>query len=285
MPVLGRDIALAVLAAFIWGATFPITRAGLDETPPLLFAALRFAAAALFIVVVPRPKVPWRWLLAVGCLFGVGQFGFLFVAMENGIPPGLASLLVHTQALFTIAIAWVIFSERLNRRQWLAITLAATGLLVMILDRASPINLFGFALALLAGCCGAGGNNVLKLLGDADKVGVAVWMSVAAPIPLLVLSVLFDPGTLTANLAAVGWQTAAAVAYSAVLATIAGFAIWGILLTRYPASTVAPFFLLVPVFGIGLSVILLNEMLSPLRLLGCGLVFAGLLVTISYSTR
>ena len=283
--MLRHDIGLALLAAFIWGATFPITRAGLDETPPLLFAALRFAAAALFIVVIPRPKVPWRWLLAAGGLFGVGQFGFLFVAMENGIPPGLASLLVHTQALFTIAIAWLIFSERFNRRQWLAITLAATGLLVMILDRASPVNAFGFALALIAACCGAGGNNVLKVLGNVDKVGVAVWMSVAAPIPLLILSMLFDPGTLITNLAAVGWTTVAAVTYSALLATIAGFAIWGSLLTRYPTSTVAPFFLLVPVFGIALSVILLDETLSPLRLLGCGLVFFGLLVTLSRGTH
>ena len=84
-------------------------------------------------------------------------------------------------------------------------------------------------------------------------------MSLVAPLPLMALSAAFDPGTLGANLANIGLATVAAVAYSALLATIAAFAIWGRLLTNYPASAVAPFFLLVPVFGISLSVLLLGE--------------------------
>ena len=149
-----------------------------------------------------------------------------------------------------------------------------------LVDRANPVSLVGLGLILLAAFCGAAGNNVLKHLGPADKIGVAIWMSLAAPLPLIVLSVAFDPGVLSANLANIGWVTVTAVAYSALLATIAAFAIWGRLLTHYPASAVVPFFLLVPVFGISLSVLLLGESFTTLRLLGGGFIFAGLMVTV-----
>ena len=64
---------------------------------PAAFAALRFgltAFPALFFV--PRPDVRWRVVIAVGLFIGVGQFGVLFVAMNTGLPAGLASVLTET---------------------------------------------------------------------------------------------------------------------------------------------------------------------------------------------
>ena len=130
-----RDLILAVLAALIWGATFPVTAVALDETPPLFFACLRFVGAAAFIAMIPRPQVPWSALLWAGLLLGAGQYGFLFVSMTQGISPGLASLLVHTQAIFTIIIAMVVFSEPLRWRQAAAIGLALCGLGLLAADR------------------------------------------------------------------------------------------------------------------------------------------------------
>ena len=274
-----RHIILAVLAALIWGATFPVTEAALQTTPPLLFAALRFSCAAVFVLVVPFPKASWLALIAAGLLLGAGQYGFLFVAMANGVPPGLASLLVHTQAFFTIIIALLVFREGVNLRQLVAIGLAVAGLGLLAMERDEGTTLFGLALVLVAALCGAAGNNVLKSLSKADMLGVAVWMSLAPPLPLLGLSAAFEgPQGLLENLANIGWVALAALAYSALLATVAAFAIWGRLLASYPASQVAPFFLLVPVFGIGLSVLLLGESFSAGKVMGSLLIFGGLLL-------
>lgn len=278
MSMTARDFALAVGAALIWGATFPISAIALESTPPIYFAFLRFVCAAAFVIVIPRPAVPWPVLIGLGLLLGAGQFGLLFVSMTNGVPAGLASLLVHTQAFFTILIAMVIFAERLNRRQILALALALAGLACLVADRAQHGALLGLVFIIMAALCGAAGNNVLKSLGKVDMLGVAVWMSLAAPLPLLALSLLLEAdGSVSALLAsAVSWEVFGAVVYSAVLATVLVFALWGRLLVTYSAATVAPFFLLVPVFGMGLSALVLGERLSELQLGGAVLIFAGL---------
>lgn len=281
MQMKGRDVLMATSASLIWGATFPISALALESTPPIFFAFLRFLGAAAFVVLVPRPAVSWPVLLVLGALLGAGQYGFMFVSMTQGISAGLASLLVHTQAFFTIVIAMLFFAERLRARQAGAIGLALAGLACLVANQAEIGALGGIVLILAAALCGAAGNNVLKGLGQVDMLGVAVWMSVAVPLPLLALSVLLEaPGSPDGLLATITWQTAGAVAYSAILATVVVFSIWGRLLVTYPAATVAPFFLLVPVFGMSLSALVLGERLSALQQAGALLIFCGLVAAL-----
>ncbi len=277
MTLSPRDFLLAVLAALIWGATFPISAIALQSTPPIFFAFLRFLCAAVFVLMIPRPAVAWSKLILLGLLLGAGQYGFMFVSMTEGISAGLASLLVHSQAFFTILIAMIVFGERLHRRQGAALALALSGLAFLAVDRGESGALAGLFLILIAALCGAAGNNLLKSLGKVDMLGVAVWMSLAAPLPLLLLSLMLETiGSPQRLLHTISWEVAAAVAYSAVLATVLVFAIWGRLLTRYPAAQVAPFFLLVPVFGMTLSALTLGERLSALQIVGVLLIFFGL---------
>ncbi|MES0885009.1 EamA family transporter [Roseibium sp. SCP14] len=276
-----RDVVAAVFAAFIWGATFPISALALESTPPIFFTFLRFFCAALFVVTIARPRVSWWKLTLAGLLLGAGQYGLMFTSMAMGLPAGLASLLVHTQAFFTILIAMAVFSERLDGRAAFAVLLALAGLACLILDRSDASALEGIGLILLAALCGAGGNIVLKSMGQVDMLAVVVWMSLMSPIPLGILSLLLESnGDPLSLFAKVGWMTAFAVAYSALLATIVVFTIWGRLLVKYDASNVAPFFLLVPVFGISLSAVILGERLTTFQMTGAGLIFCGLALTL-----
>ena len=243
----------------------------------MFFTCLRFLAAAGFLFFVPRPAVPWPKLVALGLLLGAGQYGFLFLAMTHGISAALASLLIHSQAFFTIVIAMLVYQERLRRYQLAAMALALAGLGCLVVNRAEAGSFAGLLFVLLGALSGACGNNLLKSLGRVQMLGVAVWMSLAVPLPLFFLSLIFESGGAPLRLSeSISWTTLAAVAYSAVVATLLCFAIWGRLLVTYSAAKVMPFFLLVPVFGIILSVRLLGETLSGLQIAGCVLIFAGL---------
>lgn len=272
-----RSIMLAVIAAFIWGATFPFSALALEETPPLFFTFLRFLAAGAFIIIVPRPKMTWRYIAFLGVLLGAGQYGLMFFAMANGFPAGLASLLIHTQAFFTVIMAMIFFRETPGVRHAIAGAVALAGLLVLVSAQSETGTAAGLALILFGAVCAAGGNMILKSLGGANPLHVAVWMSAAASIPLLLLSLIFETGgNLPGTIAAMTWKTAVAVLYSALLATVLVYTIWGRLLVQHTAALVAPFFLLVPVFGISLSWLFLGESLSVLQATGCVLIFAGL---------
>src|SRR5205807_1032107 len=91
----------ALLVAVIWGLAFVATRIGLDDLTPPQLAAARFLIAAFPVVVLARPRVAWPALIAVGLTLFAGQFILQFFGIAGGMPPGLASIVVQTQALFT----------------------------------------------------------------------------------------------------------------------------------------------------------------------------------------
>lgn len=266
--------------ALIWGATFPISAIALEDTPPVFFTFLRFLCAATFILWVPRPQIGWKTLTLLGLLLGAGQYGFMFVAMSQGMPAGMAAVLVHTQAIFTVLIAIAFLQERPTGRTYLTIGIAGAGMALLFLDRAQGGAVLGFLLMIVAALCGASGNVVLKTLGKVEMISVVVWMSVVPLAPLALLSLYLEGSSNALSLLnTISWKAVAAVGYSAIFATILVYVIWGKLLVRYATAQVAPFFLLVPMFGLGLSAWVLGEELSPLQLTGSALIFSGLVLS------
>ena len=113
-----RDILAAVAVAVVWGLTFIAIKVGVAETTPLTLSGLRFVFAALPVVFFVRPpKAPLGIVALYGLFIGVGQFGLLFVAIRQGFPVGLASLVIQLQAFFTIFLAWALMRERPRRAQ------------------------------------------------------------------------------------------------------------------------------------------------------------------------
>src|SRR5918997_6685330 len=112
-----RHVAIATLVAVIWGVNFVVIHVGLDSFPPLLFAGLRFSLVALALPFVPRPGVPIKYVVAVGVFLSAGQFGLLFVGIDQGMPAGLASLVLQLQAAFTVGLAVIFLGERPKRSQ------------------------------------------------------------------------------------------------------------------------------------------------------------------------
>lgn len=274
-------LLLAVLVAAVWGVNFVVIEVGLDHMPPLLFSALRFAAAALPAVFwVRRPAVAWRWIVAVGVVLGVCKFGLLFIGMEAGMPAGLSSLVLQSQAVFTALIAAVVLHERPGRVRSAGMAVAVAGVVVAALDEGISGTALGFALVIGSAVFWGISNVLTRIAAPQDALGFMVWVSLVPILPLTVLSLLVDgPAADLAALRGMGWSGAGAVAYVAWGATLFGFGVWGFLLRRYPASQVAPFSLLVPVFGMSSAALLLGEGIGPLRWLAALLLVAGVALT------
>jgi O-acetylserine/cysteine efflux transporter len=271
---------LAVLATILWGFTFVAIKVGLGEFPPLLFAALRFMVVALpAMIFVPRHGIPWRWIIAVGLAMGAFQYGLLYIGMEQGMPSGLSSLIIQSQALFTLLLSTWILQDVPRRQQWLGVGLALAGMTTIALDRGGNTPLLGLLLVVGAAASWAMGNICIKMAKVANGFRLFAWMSVVPPIPLLTLSALFESGQWAAlrSLTPLG---IGAILYTSLVASLLCFGFWAFLVQRYSPNRVAPFSLLVPIFGLLFSVTLLNDTLSRIEMVGAGLVFAGLCLTI-----
>lgn len=277
-----KDLLLALLVIVVWGLNFVVIKVGLHGMPPMLMGALRFMLAAFpAILFVRRPQVPLRWMLAYGMTISVGQFAFLFYAMYVGMPAGLASLVLQSQAFFTLFFAALFLGERLRGSNLFGLLVAASGLVLIGLQGGQAMTLAGFALTIAAASMWALGNVVTRKLGKVNLVGLVVWGSLIPPLPFLALSLWLEgPELISQSLRTFSLDSLLVLAYLAFGATILGYGLWSRLLSRYPASQVAPFSLLVPVVGISSSALLLGERLGSLQMVGAALVMAGLLINV-----
>ncbi|MFI1656253.1 EamA family transporter [Streptomyces sp. NPDC020472] len=279
-------IALAALVTAVWGVNFVVIEIGLDHFPPLLFSALRFLVAALpAVFLVGRPKVAWKWIVGVGLALGVAKFGLLFTGMDLGAPAGLSSLVLQVQAVFTALFAFAALGERPGRRKLAGMAVALAGIGVAAVDEGAAGSVTGFALVIAAAACWGVSNVLTRKAAPPDALNFMVWVSTVPVLPLLALSLLLEgPERDLAALRGLDWTGVGVIVYVAWITTVFGFGAWGWLLRRHPASSVAPFSLLVPVFGMSSAALFLGEGVSPLRWCAAALLVGGVALT-SFAPR
>src|SRR5690242_17360245 len=152
------DVSLAVLVAVIWGLAFVASRLALDELPPALMTALRFGIAAVPCLFVRKPKISWPLLIAISFTLFLGQFLAQAYGIAHGVPVGLSSVIVQSQALFTIALAALVLGERPSPVQTLGIAVAAAGLLMICGTVGYDFSVGAFAVLLISPISFAIGN-------------------------------------------------------------------------------------------------------------------------------
>ncbi|MGW0641392.1 EamA family transporter [Streptomyces badius] len=282
-----RHVALAVLVAALWGVNFVVIELGLDHFPPLLFSALRFLAAAVpAIFLLGRPSVAWKWVVGVGLVLGVGKFGLLFIGMDQGMPAGLSSLVLQVQAVFTALFAALALSERPGRIRVAGMAVALAGIAVAAVDEGAGGPVLAFVLVVGAAACWGVSNVFTRRAAPEDALTFMVWVSAVPVLPLLGLSLLFEgPDRDAEALAALDWSGVGIILFVAWVSTVFGFGAWGFLLRQYPASSVAPFTLLVPVFGMSSAALALGEEVSPLRWCAAALLVGGVALTSGVGLR
>lgn len=279
-----RDRLLAILVAICWGINFPATSIALEHFPPLFMVALRFGLLAVpTILLIPRPKVPLRWLLGVGAGIGIMQFAFLYLGMAAGMPSGLASLVLQASAPFTVLIAGVFLRERISGRQGIGIIVAVLGLAAIAVHRAQVAALLPILLTVCGALGWALGNVASRKAMAPNPLHLTLWMSVVPPIPMLVLALFVEgPSRIGYSLRTAftldALPSLLALMYIVLVATVVGYGIWTSLMAKYPSSTVAPFSMLVPVVGVLASWIAFGETIDLVEAIAGVCVVGGVLL-------
>jgi O-acetylserine/cysteine efflux transporter len=273
------DVFIAVLVAVIWGLAFVASRIALDEFSPELMTTLRFAIAAIPCLFVRRPDVSWPLLIAISFSLFLGQFLSQAFAIAHGVPVGLSSVIVQSQALFTIAFAAMLFSERPTRTQTIGIGIATVGLLMICGTVGYDFSISAFAILMISPVSFAVGNLLLRRAQDVRMFDLFAWLCLVAAVPLFAL-------TLVSNGPQPTWFALTHMSLTGLLCMLAlgglstsiAYWLWGRLLRDYPAAQVVPFALLVPFVGSAASSVVFGETFGPLRLAGMVTVVGGIAV-------
>lgn len=278
-----RDVAIAVFCAFAWGFSFVVIKIGLNTFPPLMFSAIRFFLAALPLVFFLRkPDVSWKIILGMGLALGVVKFTLLFVGLNIGASAGLASIVMQSQAFFTVILMALFYGIRPSRRQAVGLVIAFSGLAMIGVYSNTDAGSLGLAFVGLAGLAWAVSNLIMRQAGQIKMLNLMVWVCLVPPLPLAILSIIFEGTDASFNaIKNIDWSGMAAVLYVAYVATILAYAGWGRLIQKFGPNQVAPFSLLVPVFGMSTSAIILGETFGILQLIASLIVLAGIALVIS----
>lgn len=289
-----RDLLAALAVVVVWGLNFIAMRWGLESFTPFQLGAARYVFAALPLVFLVRmPRLHWRWVLAFGLFQGVGQFGFLFFALQLGMTTALASVLMQTQVFFTALFGFGVLRERPSRALVLGLLLAGLGLLCFGMSArgvqaGGATTLLGLLLTLCAAASWAASNIVSHLAQRAapgyDPLAFVVWSSVVPVLPFVLLSAATDPDASRwlqpaawVDLPLVAWLS---LAYLGWAATVLGYSLWTGLLKRHPANRVAPFSLGVPVVGMAAGLLVLGEVVTAWQWAGVGFVVLALVCVV-----
>jgi O-acetylserine/cysteine efflux transporter len=273
------DVLIAVLVAVIWGLAFVASRIALDEFSPELMTTLRFAIAAIPCLFVRKPDVSWPLLFAISLSLFLGQFLAQAFAIAHGVPVGLSSVIVQSQALFTIAFAALIFRELPTRMQTVGIAIATIGLLLICGTVGYDFSVAAFAVLMISPVSFAIGNLLLRRAQRARMFDLFAWLCLAAAIPLLALTLVSDgPQPTWHALSHMSLTGLACMLFLGAVSTSIAYWLWGRLLRDYPAAQVVPFALLVPFVGSAASSIVFGETFGPLRLAGMLTVVGGIAV-------
>lgn len=276
-----RDLILGVLVTVIWGSNFSVIEVGLRDVDPFLLTALRFAFTALpLMLFVRRPiNVPFSAVAMYGVLFGVGLWFVVNLSMSLGMSPGLSSLVLQFSAFFTLVLSAFAFKERIRMPQYLGMILAVAGLLLVIGFTQGTATTRGVLLVLLAALSWSVCNLLVKRYKPSDMLAFIVWSSAfSAPALLLLTWLVRGSAPFIALSHGVTLAATGSILFQAYVTTIFGYFIWNTLMKTYPAATVAPLSLLVPVSGIATSWLVFDEHFAPGVWCGIAIMLAGVVV-------
>jgi drug/metabolite transporter (DMT)-like permease len=278
-----------VLFVLLWSTGFIGARLGVPHAPPLVFLALRYAAVIVLMTLVafamrapwPRGREAWVNIGIAGLLIHGLYLGGVFIAISQGLPAGVTSLVVGLQPLLTAVVAAGWLGDRLGGRQWLGLALGFAGVALVVsrqLGGAASAGLTGSSLA-------AGGLPAAVLALLAITAG-ALWQKRRCPTFdwRTGLVVQFIPATLATALVAaltepmqVHWtgEFIFALAWLVLVLSLGAVTLLNTLIRAGTAVDSASLFYLVPPVTALLAWALFDERLTALSLAGMALAAVG----------
>ena len=275
-----KDIVIAISVALCWAFNLVVIKLTIQGISPLTFGCLRFIFVAFpLIFFIKRPNIPLGKLILIGLILGVAKFALMFKGLEKGISIGMCALTLQTQVIFTAIFSYFIFGYHLSKREIFGIFLALCGVAMLGFQTESASSFMGFILVLASALCWGLSNNISRTLKGVNILQLTVWMSLVPPIPYFLLSQAWEgPNVFFESLHQFGLKELAATAYIVIVATLFGLTGWTWLMRQHNPAKVSIYGLLIPVFSVFFGWLCLDEILNPLTLVACGIVFSGLVI-------
>ncbi len=272
----------AVLAT-LWGLSFPAIAVGLEELPPLLFAAFRYDVAAVLLLAVAVVRVDDWWprgrrnLLAIagGGVFMIAGNGLLFVGQQT-VPSGVAAILQGLVPIATSLWALLLLGERLSGAGAVGVCVGFLGVGFVI--QPDPSNLLAgdtvgrLIIVVQVTSVALGGVIVQRARPTIHRLSLTGWSMLVGAVILHLISLGVGEGQHVSDVTAIGFGM---VLYLGIFSTAIAFLIYFTILEEHGAFEAALVAYLVPIVATIAGVFVLGESIGLLTFVGFGFVALG----------
>ena len=281
-------ISMLVFCCFLWGLNQVAAKAAMPEVPALWQAALRSVFGAVLVWGWARWRgVPlfvrdstWRGGLLAGALFGA-EFLCIFIGLQYTTASRMVVFIYISPFVVALGMPFIARNERLSRLQMVGLLIAFAGVAWAFEEgfhapAAGPHQLFGDALGVGAGVLW--GATTLAIRGSRLSSAPAektLLYQLAVSAVILLTAVLFTGAKLPTTLSPLAWS---AMGFQIVVVTAFSYVLWFWLIAHYPATRLASFTLLTPVFGLVLGALLLGEAITLRLVIALLAVAAGIVL-------
>ena len=281
-------VTLLIVCCFLWGLNQVAAKAAMPEVPALWQAAIRSVAGALLVwgwarfrgmAIFARDGTGLGGLLA-GALFGA-EFLCIFIGLQFTTASRMVVFIYISPFIVALGMPFIARAERLSKPQMAGLLLAFAGVAWAFAEgftapAAGPHQLLGDALGVVAGVLW--GATTLAIRGSALSNASAektLWYQLAISGVLLVAAALAAGAPLPVSLSPLAWS---AMLFQVLIVTFVSYLVWFWLIRHYPATRLASFTLLTPVFGLVLGALLLNEPITLRLVVALAAVAVGIVL-------
>lgn len=281
----GWTEATLILMVCIWGLNFAVAKRALATFDPLAFNAVRYVLASLFVLFVLRrqgrlelpARIDWPRLLVLG-VFGNAIYQLAFIVGLNLTTAGSGSLMLAVMPVFVLALdVWG--GERHSARAWFgaAGSLVGVGLVSRAALRLEGTEaLLGNLLIIFAAAFWAlytqGSRPMIRRYGAVRTTAWTLWSGA------VIIFLMGIPSMLRQDWGAIDAVSWAGLLYSAFFSIGLAYLLWYRGVGRLGSSRTAIYSNLTPVVALAAGALWLGEAVTPLSLLGAGMVIGGVML-------
>ena len=270
MPL--KHLLILLFIAVVHGSAFPFTKLVLNESvPPILMASLRMGIVLILLIPFWRFKMPERKyvpsLIAFSISMGVMVYVFMTLALYHS--KIISPVIVGSQLAipFGILASAVMLGENISQKRWLLIFSAFIGIMIIFFDPKLVDNFLGLFYASLMALSFALAQVYSRRLRELDISLTNAFTGLFGFIILLVVSYFIEGDTIL-NIRSINLNSWLLISYQAIVVSLGAHLLMFYLYKFYTVGQIFPSYSLFPIFGIGLTFLIFNEIPTILFLVG-----------------
>jgi len=273
-----RDLLFLIFIQFIWGINFVSLRFSVMDFSPILANAIRFIL--VFAILVPFLKIIKGNMVTVfkiAIAMGVFHFGVVMMAIAYAGGVSEVAIVAQLNVPFSVILAVFMLKEVIHWKRTLGIIISFSGVVLLGFDPRVFSHLDAAFLVAVSAVALSFASIWMRQLHNVSVLTIQAWVALAAVVGSIPLSLMAETDHLAqiTSASVYGWG---AILFSALFSSILGHGGMNYLFKKYEVSVISPYMLLMPLFGVGGSIFILDETLTWPMIVGGIVTMTGIVI-------